>query len=181
MNSQAALFLDRNGAINIDHAYVYKKEDFEFIDGIFSLCQKANQLGYLIFHNNQAGSGRDYYTETDFLALTNWMLEAFSRKGVDITKVYFFPYHPTHGIGKYRKDATCRKPNPGMILQAQREYNVDLSKSLLVGNKQSDIQAGLSAKINLNLLYNKKGSLNTPLFPNICSTNHLSLIQQLLH
>jgi len=153
MNSQPALFLDRDGVINIDHAYVYKKEDFEFIDGIFSLCQKAHQLGYLIFViTNQAGIGRGYYTEKDFWVLTDWMLEVFLQNDVDITQVYFCPYHPTYGIGKYRKESSCRKPNPGMILQAQKEYNIDLSRSVLIGDKESDIQAGLSAEVSSNIL-----------------------------
>ena len=88
-----AVFLDRDGVINIDHAYVNKPEDFIFIDGIFELCRKARQLGYLIFViTNQSGIGRGLYTENDFLKLTDWMNQVFKTQGINIDKVYFCPF-----------------------------------------------------------------------------------------
>jgi len=140
--------------INIDHAYVSSKEDFEFIDGIFELCRVAQQLDFLIFViTNQAGIGRGYYTELDFLNLTDWMCEVFRLQGISIAKVYFCPFHPEHGIGHYKKDSDCRKPAPGMIIQATKEFDVDLEKSVLVGDKETDIQSGIAAGVGCNLLY----------------------------
>ena len=154
MNNSPALFLDRDGVINVDHAYVCRQEDFEFIDGVFDLCREAKQLGYLIFVvTNQAGIGRGYYSEKDFLKLTDWMCRIFTSKGIVIDGVYFCPFHSEHGVGKYKLDSDCRKPKPGMILQAAAEYPVDLKRSLLVGDKKSDIQAGVAAGIGRNLLY----------------------------
>lgn len=154
MNRRPALFLDRDGVINVDHAYVGKQEDFEFVDGIFELCRSAKELGYLIFVvTNQAGVGRGYYTEQDFLNLTDWMSDGFKMQGINIDKVYFCPSHPEHGIGKYKVDSPNRKPNPGMILQAIDEFEIDLARSVLVGDKESDIQAGIAAGVACNVLY----------------------------
>lgn len=154
MNLRPALFLDRDGVINIDHGYVHKKEDFTFFEGIFDICLTAKRLGYLIFViTNQAGIGRGYYTERDFLKLTEWMCGVFYNKGIVIDKVYFCPSHPEHGIGRYRVDSIYRKPRPGMIFQAAEEFRLDLSKSVLVGDKETDIQAGIAAGVGYNLLF----------------------------
>ena len=156
--NRAALFLDRDGVINIDHAYVYKKEDFEFVDGIFELCRRAKQHGFLIcVVTNQAGIGRGYYTEANFLELTDWMCTVFCSEGAAIDKVYFCPTHPVHGIGEYKVDSTFRKPGPGMILQAAQDLDIDLARSILVGDKESDIEAGTSAGVNCNLFYCPSG------------------------
>jgi D-glycero-D-manno-heptose 1,7-bisphosphate phosphatase len=152
--SRSALFLDRDGVINVDHAYVCKKENFEFVDGIFELCRTAKQLGFLIcVVTNQAGIGRGYYTEKDFLELTDWMCSVFSEEGSAIDKVYFCPTHPEYGVGEYKTDSLFRKPGPGMILQAAQELGIDLAKSVLVGDKETDIQAGIAAGVGCNLLY----------------------------
>lgn len=154
LNPTPALFLDRDGVINIDHGYVYKQENFEFVEGIFELCRTAKRLGYLIFVvTNQAGIGRGYYTEQDFLKLTDWMCEVFNGKGVVIDKVYFCTSHPEYGVGQHKIDSPYRKPGPGMILQAVEEFGVDLARSVLVGDKETDIQAGIAAGVGCNLLY----------------------------
>lgn len=159
MSHSPALFLDRDGIINIDHGYVCKQEDFEFVEGIFELCRTAKRLGYLIFVvTNQAGIGRGYYTKQDFLRLTDWMCEVFRDKGVFIDNVYFCPSHPEHGVGQYKTDSPYRKPGPGMILQAAEEFGIDLAKSVLVGDKETDIQAGMAAGLGCNLLYRASGS-----------------------
>lgn len=148
-----AMFLDRDGVINHNHGYVHKREEFDFIDGIFDVARYAHAQNYkLIVVTNQAGIGRGYYTEADFHQLTNWMCQQFSGAGAPISKVYFSPYHPTAGLGKYLKDDTSRKPNPGMILQAQEDMAIDLGSSILIGDKVSDIQAGNRAGVGLNLL-----------------------------
>lgn len=151
---QPALFLDRDGVINLDHGYVCRSEDFEFINGIFDLCRTAKRLGYLIVVvTNQAGIGRGYYSEADFAVLTSWMVKQFAAEGILIDAVYYSPFHPEHGIGRYKVEAFCRKPNPGMILQAAEEYGIDLALSVLVGDKISDIEAGRAAGVGQLILY----------------------------
>lgn len=174
LSYRPALFLDRDGVINVDRAYVSKQEDFEFVDGIFELCRRAKQLGYLIFVvTNQAGIGRGYYTEQDFLTLSDWMCGVFSAQGVVIDKVYFCPSHPEHGVGEHKVDSPYRKPGPGMILQAAEEFGVDLARSVLVGDKETDIQAGVAAGVGCNLLYrpllsgNRSESSKTAIIDNL--------------
>ena len=151
-----ALFLDRDGVINCDYGYVHSSDNFEFIDGIFEVARKANISGYrLIVITNQAGIGRGYYSEQQFHKLTSWMCDKFLNEGALIEKVYFSPFHPTKGIGKYKKDDFTRKPHPGMILKAQRELDLDLENSILIGDKASDIEAGVRAGVGLNLLFSK--------------------------
>jgi len=133
---------------------VYRQQDFEFVPGIFNLCRSARQLGYAIFVvTNQAGIGRGYYTEQDFHALTAWMCGVFLQEGAAIDKVYFCPTHPVHGLGAYKVDSPMRKPNPGMILQAATEYGLDLARCVLVGDKESDLQAGFTAGVGCSVLY----------------------------
>ncbi|ADH85799.1 D-glycero-alpha-D-manno-heptose-1,7-bisphosphate 7-phosphatase [Desulfurivibrio alkaliphilus] len=159
MSGRPALFLDRDGVINEDYAYVCRRQDFVFVEGIFELCRTARQRGYLlVVVTNQSGIGRGYFNETDFLALNDWMCRVFATEGCPIDAVYFCPYHPEHGQGEYKKDAACRKPQPGMIRQAAREHGIDLAGSVLVGDRESDIAAGLAAGIGRNILYDPAGS-----------------------
>lgn len=143
-----ALFLDRDGVINIDKGYVYKIDDFIFVDGIFELCRHILDMNYDIFIiTNQAGIGRGLYLESDYLLLTQWMLGQFRDQKIFIRDVYHCPYHPIYGLGKYKKDFILRKPHHGMIMQAYVKYNIDLPRSILIGDKFSDIQAGHRAGI----------------------------------
>ena len=143
-----ALFLDRDGVINVEKNYVSRIEDFEFLPGIFDLCTIAKQRGFLlVVITNQAGIGRGYYSEADFQCLTDWMLEEFQAHDIKIDRVYHCPYHPTAGIGEYRRESFDRKPSPGMILKARQEFNLNLSQSVLIGDKNSDIEAGRAAGI----------------------------------
>jgi D-glycero-D-manno-heptose 1,7-bisphosphate phosphatase len=147
-----ALFLDRDGVINIEKKYVYRIEDFEFTDGIFELCACAERLGFkLIVITNQAGIARGYYTVADYERLTEWMLDRFAGSGIRIERVYCCPFHPTAGIGEYRRESFDRKPNPGMILRAKDEFALNLSGSVLVGDKDSDIEAGRAAGVRYNV------------------------------
>lgn len=148
-----AAFFDRDGVINVEKNYVYKIEDFEFTAGVFEVLKRFQDLGYLLFIiTNQAGIGRGYYTEADFQSLTQWMLAELERQHIRIAKVYHSPYHPEHGIGAYRQDSPCRKPNPGMINRARDEYGLDLSRCYLVGDKETDIEAGRRAGVAVNIL-----------------------------
>lgn len=144
-----ALFLDRDGVINKDLSYVYRSEDFHFIDGIFELVAAANRVGFLVIVvTNQAGIGRGYYSEADFHALTAWMCNIFVQRGANVDAVYYCPFHPEHGVGEYKQESECRKPNPGMLLKAAKEHNIDLRRSIMVGDKISDIQAGQRAGVD---------------------------------
>tara|TARA_A100001011_G_C13962697_1_gene695964 strand:+ start:215 stop:742 length:528 start_codon:yes stop_codon:yes gene_type:complete len=155
------LFLDRDGIINIEKNYVHKIEDFIFMDSIFDLCKAAMKKDYNIFViTNQAGIGRGLYTEDDFLILSDWMTKKFLDEGIVLKKIYFCPFHPKHGIGKYKKNSNDRKPNPGMILKAKEEYKIDLKKSVLVGDKMSDIEAGIASGIKKNILLSHEKTRN---------------------
>ncbi|QGQ98485.1 HAD family hydrolase [Paenibacillus psychroresistens] len=173
-----ALFLDRDGIINVEKNYVYKIEDFEFMDGIFEILRFFQEKGYLlIIITNQAGIGRGYYTEEEFHILTAWMLKQFELQGIYITKVEFSPYHPEHGLGKYKLDSDCRKPNPGMILRSAKEFDVDLTESILIGDKDSDIEAGLRAGVNKNILISNGENISiNERTANVIENNYVNLL-----
>jgi D-glycero-D-manno-heptose 1,7-bisphosphate phosphatase len=134
--------------INEEHGYVHRREAFQFQPGIFELCRAAQELGYLlVVVTNQAGIARGYYTEAEFLELTAWMVASFAEQQVYIARVYHCPYHPVHGVGVYKCDSPDRKPKPGMLLRAQKDFSLDLSSSILIGDKLSDIQAAQAAGV----------------------------------
>ena len=109
--SNKAVFLDRDGVINIDHGYVHKIEEFDFMPGIFEFCQHAKRLGYkLILATNQSGIGRGYYSKNDFLKLADWMKAQFAENQCEIDGLYYSPYHPEKAQPPYLKKSDCRKP-----------------------------------------------------------------------
>jgi D-glycero-D-manno-heptose 1,7-bisphosphate phosphatase len=149
-----ALFLDRDGVINVERGYVHRPESFEFIPGIFELCRAAQSLGYLlIVVTNQAGIARGYYSEADFGALTDWMMDRFMEQNIEIARVYYCPYHPVFGVGEYQRDSPDRKPNPGMLLRAKSEWNLDMASSILIGDKASDMEAGGAAGVGTLIFF----------------------------
>jgi len=138
-----ALFIDRDGVINVDKVHVSRKEDFEFNAGIFDLCRSYLDKGYhIIVITNQAGIAKGLYSETDFLRLTSWMVKQFDKQGIKISKVYHCPHHPD-----FTGLCECRKPNPGMILQAKKDFDLDIEQCILIGDKESDLEAGRRAGI----------------------------------
>lgn len=148
-----ALFLDRDGVINIDHGYVYKIESFEFVDGIFTLCEAFQSRGYkIVVVTNQAGIAYGYYTEQQFAHLTEWMTEQFLARGIAIEGVYYSPNHPTKGNPPYRKVCNRRKPAPGMLLEAAEKHNLDVAKSCMIGDKPSDMEAARRAGVGRRIL-----------------------------
>lgn len=154
---QPALFLDRDGVVNLDFGYVHRKKDVVFIDGIFPLARAAHEAGYLVvIVTNQAGIGRGYYTEAQFHILMEWMRNEFSAHDSFLDAVYFCPDHPEHGIGKYKKSSEMRKPGPGMILQAAEELNLDLRASIMLGDSIHDIEAGAAAGVGTLLYFGTK-------------------------
>ena len=145
-----ALFLDRDGVINVDHGYVHEPEDTEWVPGIFQLCAEARRAGYfLIVVTNQAGIARGYYSVDEFLAYTRWMHEQFALKGVPLAATYYCPHHPT-----FTPECQCRKPEPGMLLSAITHFGIDVEESMLIGDKDSDLVAGLSAGLKTSHLIN---------------------------
>jgi D-glycero-D-manno-heptose 1,7-bisphosphate phosphatase len=151
--SNSALFLDRDGVINVDHGYVHRAEQFEFIPGIFELVRfAAHELHWpAVIVTNQAGIGRGYYDEKSYQTLTRWMCDRFASEDAPIARVYHCPYHPEHGVGEYRLDHPWRKPHPGMILQAASDLDLDLPSSAIIGDKIGDMQAGFTAGIGLRI------------------------------
>jgi D-glycero-D-manno-heptose 1,7-bisphosphate phosphatase len=134
-----AVFLDRDGTINVEKHYLYKIEDFEFLPGVIQGLKLLQDAGYLlIIVTNQSGIGRGYYKKEDFLKLNQWMLDTLNRNGVNITKFYYCPHLPDAQIEEYRKDCECRKPKLGMYYMAIKEFNIDVSRSYTVGDKIRD-------------------------------------------
>ncbi|MFZ6864751.1 D-glycero-beta-D-manno-heptose 1,7-bisphosphate 7-phosphatase [Undibacterium sp. Ji67W] len=139
--------MDRDGVINKEVSYCHKQEDFEFIDGVFPALRKFQDLGYLlIIVTNQAGIARGYYTNAQYEALTLWMCNKLTEQGIKIARVYHCPHHPD-GMGTFALECACRKPKPGMLLQAQRDFDINMEKSILIGDKVSDVEAGFAAGV----------------------------------
>jgi len=151
---RSALFLDRDGVINVDRGYIHQLDQFEFVPGIFELARFwTNEMRRpIVVVTNQSGIGRGYFDEFTHKDLTRWMCDRFEAEHTAIARVYHCPYHPLHGIGEYRRDHPWRKPNPGMILQAVSDLDLDPAQSAILGDKMSDIQAGVAAGIGLRIL-----------------------------
>ncbi|AKF24352.1 D,D-heptose 1,7-bisphosphate phosphatase [Sulfurovum lithotrophicum] len=157
-----ALFLDRDGVINVDHGYVHKIEDFKFVEGIFDLVRFFSDAGYQIFVvTNQSGIGRGYYGERDFQKVTSWMKEKFEQQGIHIEEVKHCPHAP-------EENCCCRKPETGMIEAIMATYDIDLSRSWMIGDKQSDIDLAGNAGIGHSIaIGNKKIEKADYFFPAI--------------
>ena len=150
-----AIFLDRDGTINVEKDYIYKSEDLVFEEGTIKALKTFKNLGYiLIVVSNQSGIARGYFTEEDLNIFNNNMNEILKKNGVEITEFYCCPHHPD-GIGEYKKVCECRKPNNKMIEDAIKKYNIAREKSYMIGDKTSDIGAGL--KSNLKTVLVKTG------------------------
>ena len=150
-----AIFLDRDGTINVEKDYIYKSEDLVFEEGTIDALKTFKNLGYiLIVVSNQSGIARGYFTEEDLNIFNNNMNEILKKNGVEITEFYCCPHHPD-GIGEYKKVCECRKPNNKMIEDSIKKYNIDREKSYMIGDKTSDIGAGI--KSNLKTVLVKTG------------------------
>ncbi len=145
-----AIFLDRDGVINVDKQYVSRIEDFEFKEGIFEVLHFLQDAGYLlIVVTNQSGIGRGYYTHEAFEELTRWKLASLEAEGIHIHEVYYCPHAPEW-------ECDCRKPSPRMLLEAQKKYAIDMKKSWMIGDKKSDIDAGKNAGVGKTVLISGK-------------------------
>lgn len=143
-----ALFLDRDGVVNVEKNYLHKIEDFELMDGIVDVCRSYQEQEYLIIIvTNQSGISRGYYTEEDFARLSEWMVGHFKTLGISITHIYHCPHHESiDGM------CECRKPEPGMFLQAKKEYSLDMQQSVMIGDNERDIEAAIRAGVGNNIL-----------------------------
>jgi D-glycero-D-manno-heptose 1,7-bisphosphate phosphatase len=162
-----ALFLDRDGVVNVDHGYVHRVDQFDFLPGIFELARFVVQdLRWpIVVVSNQSGIGRGLFDEAAHAALTAWMCDRFREQQAPIARAYHCPYHPEHGIGGYRCDHDWRKPKPGMILQAAADLDLDLSRSVLIGDRLSDIEAAAAAGIALRIRLDPLGTRTAPASP----------------
>lgn len=134
-----AIFLDRDGTINVEKNYLYKIEDFEFLPGVIEGLKLLQNAGYiLVIITNQSGIGRGYYTENDFDKLNRWMLDYLASKGINIAKVYYCPHLPDAKVEEYKKDCDCRKPGLGLYMQAINDFNIDVNSSYVIGDKIRD-------------------------------------------
>lgn len=176
-----ALFLDRDGVINVDVHFLCRPDQVIFVEGIFDLGRQAHQLGYhLVVVTNQSGIGRGYFSEADFHELTAWMEGVFVEQGCPLSRVYFCPYHPTEGQGSYRRSSNWRKPKPGMILAAAQDLHLDLPNSVLVGDRLRDIAAGQSAGVGCTLLYGEDSYFQSSIQPT-ARINQLSQVHAYLN
>lgn len=144
-----AVFLDRDGVINVDHGYVSSWDQFEFLPGVPAALQQLQFAGYaLVVVSNQSGIGRGFYSESDLATLNRHLYEhLYTDHGVDISGFYHCPHHPTEALADWRRVCRCRKPAPGMIEQACAELHINPSDSLMVGDKASDMEAGHAAGV----------------------------------
>jgi len=154
-----AIFLDRDGVINVDKkpiliehlgktviGYAHKPEHFEFIPRAIEALKKLSNTNYLlIIITSQSGIGRGYFSEDQFQEFNKYMLNIFEKEGIKIHDIFFCPHHPEKGVGKYKIDCNCRKPKPGMILNAAKKHNINLKESFVIGDSRRDIEMGENA------------------------------------
>jgi len=139
--------------MNEDHGYVHEIDNFQFIDGAIEAMQELKKMGYaLVMVTNQSGIARGIFSEDTFMQLTEWMDWSLADRDVDLDGIYFCPHHPEGVIEEYRQQCDCRKPEPGMLLSAQKELNIDMAASYMVGDKIDDMLAGKAAGVGIKVL-----------------------------
>jgi len=148
------IFLDRDGVINKEVNYLHKIKDCEFILGIFDACIYFQNIGFeIIIITNQSGIARGYFQESDYQILTDWIIRQFSVNNVDIFDVFHCPHGP-------KSSCKCRKPQPGMLLEAKNKHNIDMDNSWLIGDKEVDIIAANNAGITNTILVRSGHKIN---------------------
>jgi len=144
------VFVDRDGVINVEKNYLYKIEDFEFIDGVFDSFSYILSLGYkIVIVTNQSGIGRGYYSYDDYIKLTKWIKSQFREQNIEILDIFCCPHTP-------EDNCNCRKPKIGMIDNLKEEYDIDFKNSWMIGDKSSDIEFAINAGIS-NTIQVKSG------------------------
>lgn len=148
MNKRPAIFFDRDGVLNVDRGYICCREELEWMPGAIETIKMLNERDYLVFVvTNQSGIARGFYREEDVYEFHSYMAEEVERQGAVIHSFYFCPHHPEGKIAGYATVCKCRKPLPGLIEQACREWSVDLSRSFLIGDRERDLEAANGAGI----------------------------------
>jgi D-glycero-D-manno-heptose 1,7-bisphosphate phosphatase len=143
--SQRAFFLDRDGTINVDKNYLYKVEDWEWTPRAIDAIKLINSAGYLaIVVTNQAGIARGYYTDKDVETLHQQVDQMLAKYDAKIDAYYYCPHHTEFGS---QRECHCRKPNPGMLLQARKDFKIDFDRSYLIGDKLIDAQAAINVGV----------------------------------
>jgi len=167
MIKRPAIFLDRDGTLNVEKGYLYRIEDWEWIPGALEAIRQINSLGYLaIVVTNQAGIARGYYDASAVNELHKKVDHLLKLAGAHIDAFYFCPHHPMFGE---KEQCSCRKPAPGMLRQAQRDLNVDLDRSWLIGDRLSDVEAGFRAGVSPILVQTGYGEFESAdVYPNLC-------------
>lgn len=151
--ARPAAFIDRDGVINVELNYVHRIEDFHVLPGVYEGLRRLAGAGFaLVVVTNQAGIAKGLYDEAAFERLTTSMLAQMRANGITLAAVYHCPHHPAGSVAAYAVECDCRKPAPGMLLQAAREHALDLSRSVMIGDKTSDTQAGRAAGVGLTVL-----------------------------
>jgi len=149
-----AAFLDRDGIVNHDTGYVWHSDNYKWMEGSDRAIKRLNDLGYYVFIvTNQAGVARGLYKTEDIERLHAYVNKTLMARGAHIDAFYYCPHHPNFGDGEYRQNCACRKPNPGMMLQAMNEWPIDLSRSFMIGDKDTDMQAAEAAGIPTRRLF----------------------------
>jgi D-glycero-D-manno-heptose 1,7-bisphosphate phosphatase len=155
-----ALFLDRDGVINIDHGYIGHPDRFDLVPGIVEFLRQAQALDFLlVVVTNQSGIARGYFTQMDYLVVERHMRESFRAHDIDFAGIYHCPHHPD-GTGPFAISCDCRKPQPGMIQRAARDLGIDLAQSLMLGDKPSDMEAAQAAGVGRSFLVPPTGKAN---------------------
>jgi len=158
-NATPCLFLDRDGVVNFDNGYVHKRDDFQFMPGIFEMGRAAKAHGQLIvLVTNQSGIGRGYYTEEQFWELMAWVESRFLEEGITIHGVYHCPHNPEDQTSPLGVACDCRKPKPGLILKAARDLDIALEDSVFIGDKESDMLAARAAGVGTCYLVGQKAT-----------------------
>ncbi len=142
---EQVIFLDRDGTLNEEVHYLYRPKDLRILPGVAEAIRLWKGQGFkIVVVTNQAGVARGYYQEEDVKALHLYMNELLCPQGAEIDHFFYCPHHPQHGIGAYKTECRCRKPEPGLLAMAEQYYDIDKSRSWMIGDKLIDVQAGVN-------------------------------------